>query len=477
MRIRSTIAPMTTMRLLLIALLATPTVAQTPFHATRFLSSRTAIVGPLGFTCFAFGDVDGDGDQDAVFGTPDRLLLNDGRGHFQDATATHLPPPGPFASTTGIDLVDLDGDGDLDLVTVHDALTQNRVLTNNGNGVFTDVTATALPPTAWHGLVQAVGDFDGDGDVDWFTAAGAAKLYFNNGNGVFADVSATHLTGLPNDLGSWSYFPQAVGDVDHDGDPDLLVSTFTGSAVLLENLGGGHFAPAVPGLPPFYGNVHRLVDLDGDVDLDILANDGRLVLQNQGGLAFVDVTSTAFPTPPAASVASFDVDGDGDMDLLTAQVLWTNDGAGHFASQTLPATLPLSIWLDNRQADLDGDGDLDLFGLANFTTQLDAPSAPARGTTYTVEIHCQPSVAPTLVAPAAAFAQTAIALPGIGLLRLDLTQGMLLPPVTTTTGLVQLLFAIPTNPVFAGWEVHFQAALLTPTRPLFLSNAIQDFVQ
>ena len=97
------------------------------------------------------------------------------QGHGQDfffveETASRLPPDTtlPGTSSTDVDLVDVDADGDLDLFvaegTDRPAPRPNRLLLNNGIGVFTDVSATHLPPGLANSLKADFGDIDGDGD-------------------------------------------------------------------------------------------------------------------------------------------------------------------------------------------------------------------------------------------------------------------------------------------------------------------------
>ena len=101
----------------------------------------------------AMGDVDGDGDLDAILGnsystlvslTQNRLYLNNGAGTFADATQARLPPAND--NTSAVALGDIDGDGDLDLFCGNVGIgrtsgQQNRLYLNDGSGTFSDVTA------------------------------------------------------------------------------------------------------------------------------------------------------------------------------------------------------------------------------------------------------------------------------------------------------------------------------------------------
>ena len=113
----------------------------------------------------AMGDVDGDGDLDLVFASSPRdlLYLNDGKGAFMDVTAASMPLG---SDARFLFLQDLDGDGDLDLLALSDGGPGRSLYLylNDGSGAFTDGTASRLPSPSLFGL--AVGDVDGDGDLD-----------------------------------------------------------------------------------------------------------------------------------------------------------------------------------------------------------------------------------------------------------------------------------------------------------------------
>ncbi len=140
------------------------------------------------------GDVDGDGDLDLVFGNfgQNRLYLNDGKGKFTDATASRLPKDSDF--TWAAALGDVDGDGDLDLVfgnigSIPAEL--NRLYLNDGKGKFSDATASRLPRDNNDTFAVALGDVDGDGDLDLvLTTHGQNRLYLNLHRHVYAPLQA-----------------------------------------------------------------------------------------------------------------------------------------------------------------------------------------------------------------------------------------------------------------------------------------------
>jgi len=140
-----------------------------------------------------------------------------------------LPPDSTPAgtSTTDVDLVDVDGDGDLDLFKIQgtDSLAgrPNQLLINDGTGYFTDESATRLPAAVANSTKADFGDVDGDGDLDVIVAnVGPEQLLLNDEAGVFTDASAALPPPVPifSDISSDARF----ADVDNDGDLDILVS-------------------------------------------------------------------------------------------------------------------------------------------------------------------------------------------------------------------------------------------------------------
>jgi hypothetical protein len=300
-------------------------------------------------TSNALGDVDGDGDLDIV--TNIFVLLNDGSGAFTDSGQS----PGDFGGLS-IALGDVDDDGDLDFVTGNTA--DNRMWLNDGSGVFTD-SGQALG----NGNTQSValGDVDGDGDLDLVTGNGNLlgepnRIWLNNGSGVYTDAGQA--------LGNSRTSSVALGDVDGDGDLDLVAGNIGENRVWL-NDGSGVLTDSGQALGN--GNTQSVVlgDVDGDGDLDLVTGnvlgEPNHVWLNNGSGVFTDA-GQALGSGNTQSVTLGDIDGDGDFDLVAGNIgenrVWLNDGSGAFndSEQALGNIGTLDIAL----GDVDDDGDLDL---------------------------------------------------------------------------------------------------------------------
>lgn len=307
----------------------------------------------------ALGDLDNDGDLDIFFcnstSQPNTIYIN--QGGLQEGVEGEFADSGQRLGdehSRGIALGDLDGDGDLDAF-IANRLQPGFVWINQGGqqggqaGVFID-SGQRLGTEMGYDVV--VGDIDGDGDLDAIVmrgeVVGGAEVWFNDGDGAFVAGPILGI-GIGHSL--------ALGDVDGDGDLDAFLGLYGADEVWI-NQGGaqegvmGEFADS--GQKLGFGQTHDvdLGDLDGDGDLDAFTVSLDLipdqVFINQGGAQggvtgeFLR-TSQAFGMGGNLGVALGDVDGDGDLDALIA---------GFGPNNTL--------WINqNSDADFDDDGFVD----------------------------------------------------------------------------------------------------------------------
>jgi hypothetical protein len=134
----------------------------------------------------------------------------------------------------GVAFLDIDNDGDQDLLLVNSAFwpqsknaakkPTHALYRNNGKGEFTNITDDSGLDVSFYGMGVATGDYDNDGDSDvYITAVGRNHLFENDGSGAFEDVSDASGTG--SDDASWST-SAGFFDYDNDGDLDLFVSNY-----------------------------------------------------------------------------------------------------------------------------------------------------------------------------------------------------------------------------------------------------------
>ena len=274
--------------------------------------------------------------------------------------------------------IDLDGDGFVDLV-VAGRDPDDRLVTMTGLGTGRFTLRQTLQADGFVDWLD-VADIDGDEVVDIVAAwrGGAGKLVVYRGLGAGAFDAPAELLPLGRD-------PQglALGDFDGDGDVDVAISLYIGSAVeVLSNDGTGAFErTSFVRLGQFFGGFvyPRLVqagDIDGDGDLDLVANEiggGRLaVLRNEGG-RFGRAREYRAPViagerPGIAALQLVDLDGDGDLDIGCPVILLyatqkylglVNDGAGGFDASVVGEGSPQGYAFEVEFADFDGDGDID----------------------------------------------------------------------------------------------------------------------
>lgn len=351
------------------------------------------------------------------------LFRNQRDGTFKDVTVeaglTHR------GWGMGVSAGDFDNDGHVDLYLTY--FGPNVLYRNNGDGTFTDVTERAGVGDPRWSTSAAFGDYDGDGDLDLYVSnyltidmnnlpprncshrgnmvlcgpsglKGAADvLYRNNGDGTFTDV--TEASGAVDpDL----YYGLGCvwGDMDNDGDLDLIVANDATPNLFFVNQGNGRFEE-LGFLSGLAVNADGLEQAGMGVDAADFNNDGLLdvymthfameystLYQNKGNLLFEDVTAQARIVEPEWLLVSWgtrflDIDLDGWKDILHSnghvypylitaglnetyampKTVYRNRGDGTFQDVSRDVGADMQIPEVSRAvafADFDNDGDLDL---------------------------------------------------------------------------------------------------------------------
>ncbi|MEW8286385.1 MAG: FG-GAP-like repeat-containing protein, partial [Candidatus Thiodiazotropha endolucinida] len=304
-------------------------------------------------------DMDGDGDLDVVSASQNDNKIawyeNDGSQNFTAHTIS-TAASGAFAVTTA----DVDGDGDMDVLSA--SITDDKIAwyENDGNENFTAHTITLSADIA---ASVAAADVDGDGDIDVLSASvGDDRVvwYENDGNENFTTRNITFSA-------SGAAFVSAV-DLDEDGDMDVLsTSIYDGRVAWYENDGNENFTTRTVTTLANEARQVVAVDVDGDGDLDLASasasSDKLAWYENDGNENFTLHTITA-AAGNVFAVASADVDNDGDPDLISASttddnLTWfENDGAGNFTANIISSVT--STVYSIATADMDGDGDVDI---------------------------------------------------------------------------------------------------------------------
>ena len=317
-------------------------------------------------------DMDGDGDIDVVaasyYDNKVSWFENNGDGSIEQQHVITRDAKG----VKSIYVTDLDGDGDNDVVSASELDNKIAWYENSSSGrLFSNPKVLNSDATEASSVYAA--DLDGDGHIDIISSSleGTDLSWYKNNNGTFGEEQK-----INDDYNDFRSISSA--DLDDDGDNDIVATVLThGSGgdevVWYENIGDGEFE-----FHEISDELHDpekvwAEDLDGDGDIDVLAaedygnnlawyeNDGSGTFSEMKDLGYVDDCHT---------VSTADIDGDGDMDILSASsaddnVIWfENMSEGDFSEK--------KIIDDNADgarsvvaADFDGDNNIDVIS-ANY---------------------------------------------------------------------------------------------------------------
>ena len=258
------------------------------------------------------GDFDNDGKMDIAVSATDSggvwIALGNGNGNFATPQSV-LTGDQPH----GVAVLDVDGDGDMDIVNALVGDDRMALLLNNGSGVFASPTFFPAGCSRPFGLASA--DMNNDGIVDLVAGCvgdSRAAVLLGNGNGTFTAAPSQDAAGQP-----WQV---AVGDVDGDGNVDAALANALSAlnGALLRGNGDGTLAPPETVPMPDHTPASDLGDLDGDGDLDwVLSSYGAGIWRiyvNDGDGNFSVGQDIEAPSNPSCAVM-LDFDNDGDIDL------------------------------------------------------------------------------------------------------------------------------------------------------------------
>jgi hypothetical protein len=310
-------------------------------------------------------DMDEDGDLDLVCSTidhesePHTAIFAQGPGGA--FSAPRFVAPGLFASAMTV--VDLDADELEDLVIVDSNAVS--VVFQNAPAVFTVPQTLGGPGITDGAFALVAADLDGDGDLDLISANRArdnVTVFFQQPARSFSPELALGGSGVTRNLVDLS-----VADLDADGSLDIVVSGSRGLTVFFQRGPGLYPHPTLLGFAAGIPINHTAVDLDGDGDLDLVCNttSGNLI-------AYLQVAPASFAPPIVLTQAvvalelpiPVDLDRDGDLDFACA-----TDTAIHLLFQTSPGVLSapravpgsvVTFLAALTVGDLDRDGDHDL---------------------------------------------------------------------------------------------------------------------
>ncbi|HLN22339.1 MAG TPA: FG-GAP-like repeat-containing protein [Bacteroidales bacterium] len=325
----------------------------------------------------AWGDYDGDNDLDLAISNMSKTYI-----YRNDITAfTDMSTSIIIDGVSGgaVKWADYDNDGDLDLAMAGYSLTSGNILKiyRNDAGSFTDIAA-GLP--GFNTASLDWNDYDSDGDPDILVSGYTGSAYvtriYVNENGIFTDINAV--------LAGCTYGSSVFSDLDADGDLDLIIAGYSASGYITKiyRNDSGTFREVNTQIPGFAWCSVSVGDIDNDGDKDIFISgtstgyDSR-IFRNDNWV-FTDLNATLLKVDSGENALA-DLDNDGDLDLVISGFTYDgsivakaylNDGGGTFTEMSFTFTGVVNGAI--VPGDYNKDSKLDLFFTGN--TQSGSPS-------------------------------------------------------------------------------------------------------
>ncbi len=330
----------------------------------------------------AIKDVDLDGYLDiliANYAQKNRLFINNGDGYF---TLSNVSFNKKY-NTRSVKMHDFDQDGDIDVFFANDQQ-ENLVYVNNGYNDYTQSFPISSSSNQTYDI--EVGDLNRDGAIDIavINHQQPDAVYFGS---IVANPVTLNFAESEQILGAGDSTEAVLADIDNDADLDILIANFSGEFEVVNTIflndGTGQFSPSPHLLVRDKTNSMALGDIDNDGDLDlVMANGGpdgnfnpnRVFINNinntDSGKGVFSDSGQSLGTYNSFDVELGDFDNDGDLDIVIANNyseiadyrdrIYFNDGNGYFDKQVARTFGTLSSSWSVDIGDINADGVLDL---------------------------------------------------------------------------------------------------------------------